>query len=105
MLLFNFPFTLENAFGITYSNELDVLGLALGLYLLLLTSLIVLSMIWTIKEKLEGISIGIIVGAFLTIFGLIALLKFGDAQAVFVDSIRGAATIILAIIAKKEIKA
>lgn len=42
-LLFNLPMALESGFGITYNKELDILGIALGLYLLLLTTLMVLS--------------------------------------------------------------
>ena len=39
MLLFDFQTTLVSAFGIKYSSQLDILGIALGLYLLLLTAL------------------------------------------------------------------
>jgi hypothetical protein len=68
MFLFNFKSTLERSFGITYSNELDVLGFALGLYLLLLTTLIVLSMAWELKGNTGGAILGIVIGVFLFVF-------------------------------------
>jgi hypothetical protein len=104
MLLFNFPETLKSGFGITYSNQLDILGVALGLYLLLLTTLMVLSIVWTIKGKLPGITIGMIVGVFLFSFGIVAFIKTGDIQALYVDSIRGVLTIIFGYMAYQELK-
>ncbi len=95
-LLVDFPTALESGFGISYTRELDILGVALGLYLLLLTALMVLSMVWVVKGNYSGITIGIIIGIFLVSFGLMALLKTGDPQAIFVDSLRGFLTIFLA---------
>ncbi len=103
-VLFNFPVALESGFGITYSSELEILGVALGLYLLLLTSLLILSIVWTYQKKYEGITIGIIVGIFLVIFGVVSFLKFGDFQPILVDSLRGVVTIFLAYMAGKEFK-
>jgi hypothetical protein len=54
MLLFNFQATLESAFEITYTSQLDILGIALGLYLILLTTLILLSIYWTVKKNTAG---------------------------------------------------
>jgi hypothetical protein len=103
-LLVSFPMALESGFGITYSSELDILGVALGLYLLLLTTLIILSIIWTIKHNYAGITIGIIVGVFLVTFGITTFLKFGDIQVILADGIRGLLTIILAYMAGKGMK-
>lgn len=102
-LLFGFPTALESGFGITYSSELDILGVALGLYLLLLTGLLLLSMVWTIKGNNAGTTLGIITGFFLFAFGLVSFLKLGDTQALFVDSIRGIITIIFGLMARKEL--
>ena len=104
MLLFNFPTALESGFGIPYNSELDMLGMALGLYLLLLTTLLILSIIWTYRSNYSGITIGIIVGAFLFIFGVLSYFQFGDIQAILVDSLRGLLTIIFAYMAGKELK-
>ena len=103
-LLIDFPTALESGFGISYSNELDILGLALGLYLLLLTALMILSSVWTLKSNHSGITIGVIIGIFLFIFGTVTFLKFGDLQALMVDSLRGLLTIILGYMAGKELK-
>jgi len=103
-LLFKLPYTLKSGFGIVYRSELDILGIALGLYLLLLTALMILSCIWTYRSNLAGITIGIIVGVFLVTFGVATLLKFGDFEGILVDSIRGLLTIFLAYMAGKEIK-
>jgi hypothetical protein len=103
-LLFKLPYTLKSGFGIVYRSELDILGIALGLYLLLLTALMVLSCVWAHRSNLAGITLGIIVGVFLVTFGVATLLKFGDFEGILVDSIRGLLTIFLAYMAGKEIK-
>jgi len=103
-LLINLPYTLEIGFGIAYHSELDILGIALGLYLILLSALMVLSCVWTHRSNHSGITIGIIVGVFLVTFGVATFLKFGDFQGILVDSIRGLLTIFLAYMAGKEIK-
>ena len=103
-LLLDFPTTLETGFGITYSSELDFLGIALGLYLLLLTALMVLSIIWTLKGNYSGVTLGIVIGVFLTLSGVIVFLQLGRTDGLFIDSSRGLLTIILAYIAGNEIK-
>lgn len=103
-LLFNLPMALESGFGITYNKELDILGIALGLYLLLLTTLMVLSAVWTSRSNISGTTLGIIVGLFLFIFGVATFLKFGDFQGILVDGIRGFITIVLAYMAGKELQ-
>ena len=103
-LLFNFPVALESGFGITYSSNLDILGVALGLYLVLLSILMMLSAIWTKRNNPSGITLGIIVGIFLLIFGLVSTAKFGGMQGIVVDGIRGFFTIVFGYLAQKEIK-
>lgn len=103
-LLFSFPATVESGFGITYTSDLDILGIALGLYLLLLTALLVLSIFWTVKGNYSGITIGVITGVFLILFGLVTFLQLGDTQALYVDSLRGLITVALAYMANKELK-
>ncbi len=104
MLLIEFPSALESGFGITYSNELDILGIALGLYLLLLTTLMIISAVWTYRSNSSGTTLGIVVGVFLFTFGVATFLKFGDFQGILVDSIRGLVTIIFAYLTGKELK-
>ena len=85
--MFSLPTALESSFAITYSSELDILGVSLGLYLLLLTTLIILSIIWTLQHNYARITIGIIVGAFLLTFELLVFMKTGNIQAIMIDSI------------------
>jgi hypothetical protein len=47
---------------------------------------------------------GIIIGAFLLVFGVVSFLKFGQVQAIMIDSLRGLLTIILAYMAGKGIE-
>jgi hypothetical protein len=103
-ILFNFPTMLDAAFGITYSSELDILGIALGLYLLLLTALMVLSAYWTIKRNTSGPILGIIVGVFLITFGVTSFLMLGQIDGLFGDSLRGVITAVLGYMAYKELK-
>ncbi len=104
MLLIDFPSALERGFEITYSNELDILGIALGLYLLLLTTLMIISAVWTYRSNSSGTTLGIVVGVFLFTFGVATFLKFGDFQGILIDSIRGLVTIIFAYLTGKELK-
>jgi hypothetical protein len=103
-LLFNFPTTLKDGFGITYTSELDILGIALGLYLLLLTALMILSVTWTIKRNLSGATLGIILAVFLVTFGLTSFLALGNVQALYVDSFRGLLTLMFGYMAYKDLK-
>ncbi len=102
MLLFNFRSTLEQFFGITYSSPLEVFGLILGLYLLLLTSLIVLSIRWTQQGNPAGTALGMLIGAFLMAVAIGSFVKFGDVNAIYVDGIRGLLTLVLAIMTRKK---
>jgi hypothetical protein len=102
-LLFNLPMAMEN-FNTPYSPDMEVLGLTLGLYLFLLTTLMVLSFIWVKKSNPAGITLGIIIGLFLISFGVGMLAKFGETQALWVDGFRGGLTVLLAYMARKGLK-
>jgi hypothetical protein len=103
-LLFFFPATVESGFGVAYTSDLDVLGIALGLYLLRLTALLVLSIFWTVKGNYSGITIGVIAGIFLFFFGMVTFLQLGTTDGLYADSMRGLLTIALAYMANKELK-
>lgn len=102
-LLFDLPMAMEN-FNTPYSSDMEVLGLTLGLYLFLLTTLMVLSFAWVRKSNPAGITLGIIIGLFLISFGVGMVIKFGNTQAIFVDGLRGGLTIFFAYMAGKAIK-
>ena len=103
-LLFNLPMAMEN-FNTSYSPDMEVLGLTLGLYLFLLTTLMVLSFIWIRKSNRAGVTLGIIIGIFLMSFGVGMLIKYGETQALIVDGFRGGLTVFFAYMAGKTIKA
>lgn len=102
-LLFNLPLAMEN-FNTPYSSDMEVLGLTLGLYLFLLTTLMVLSFVWIRKSNLAGATLGIIIGIFLMSFGVGMLVKYGETQALWVDGFRGGLTVFAAYMAGKSIK-
>jgi hypothetical protein len=102
-LLFNLPMAMEN-FNTPYSPDMEVLGLTLGLYLFLLSTLMVLSFIWIRKSNQSGVILGIIIGIFLISFGIGMLVKFGETQALWVDGLRGGLTVFLAYMAGKGTK-
>ena len=102
-LLFDLPMTMKN-FNTPYSPDMEVLGLTLGLYLFLLTSLMVLSFIWIRKSNRAGVTLGIIIGLFLISFGVGMLIKFGQTQALWVDGFRGGLTVLCAYLVGKGLK-
>lgn len=103
-ILYDFPAAVESGFGIIYRNELDILGVALGLYLLLLALLMILSGIWVYRINHSGITLGLIVGGFLIAFGLATFMKLGDTSALIGDGSRGLLTIVIGFMARREFK-
>lgn len=102
-LLFDLPMAMDN-FNTPYSPDMEVLGLTLGLYLFLLTTLMVLSFVWIKNANPAGVTLGIIIGIFLISFGVGMLIKYGETQALWVDGFRGGLTAVLAYMAGKSIK-
>ncbi len=102
--LINFPYALENGFGIPYNSEIDILGMVIGLQLLLLAAITILSLVWVYNGKIAGTITGTIIGFYLLIFGIFAFLKFGNVSAIYVDSFRGLLTIIFGSMAYRELQ-
>lgn len=103
-ILANTQYALETGFGVEFRNELEILGLVIGMELLFLGTMALLGFLWTRKGKLIGIYIGSAVGVYMFLFGIVAFIKFGTTDALIVDSIRGALTIIFGYMAFKEVK-
>jgi hypothetical protein len=74
------------------------------LYLILLTTLILLSIYWTVKKNTAGPVIWVIVGVFLISFGLTVFLQLGRIDGLLIDSIRGVITVVLSLLIHKELK-
>lgn len=94
-ILINFPYVVETGFQLTHSSDMDVFGVVIGLQLILLSILMIFSILWTNKANVAGPIVGIAAGIYFFMFGLMAFIKFGDIQAIYVDSIRGLITAIL----------
>ena len=62
-----------------------------------LGSVALLGIIWTRKNKKEGVIAGVFVGMYMFLFGFVTLILLGETEALFVDSIRGFLTLVLVI--------
>ncbi|MFK8054763.1 MAG: hypothetical protein AB8F78_01480 [Saprospiraceae bacterium] len=102
--LINFQVALEQGFKIQYTPDLEILGLVIGLQLLLLGALSILSILWTRQKKSAGPVVGLFVASYILIFGLMAFFRFGEVQALYIDSLRGSLTVIFGFLAYKELK-
>lgn len=104
IVLFNFPSALEVGFEITYSSELDILGVIMAGYLLLLTTLLIFSIVLILKGNRVGTALAIIVGAVFVFFGILSYVQVGRIDGLIGDSSRGLVTILLAYMTGKELK-
>lgn len=95
MFLANFQMVVETGFDRTYTPDMDIFGIVIGLQLMLLSILLILATRWTLNDVKAGPVVGIAAGAYFLVFGIFAFIKFGDVQAIMVDSIRGLLTVIM----------
>jgi hypothetical protein len=102
--LLNPQVAFESGFQIDYNPELTIIGTIIGMELLFLGSIALLGIIWTRKNKKEGIVAGVAVGVYMFLFGFAALIFVGETQALIVDSIRGFLTLVFGYMAYQEIK-
>jgi len=102
MLVF-FPQALESGFGISYTPDIAVLGIALGSNLILASSILLLSVIWVWRSKMEGVLTGLLGGGFLILFGFTAFFQLGEMQALLLDGIRGVLTLLFAYLTYLEL--
>lgn len=103
-MLIDFSQVADIAFGITYTSDIAVLGIALGSNLIFVSGILLLSIIWTLRSKVEGIIIGAMTGGFFVLFALVAFIQLGDFQAILVDGLRGVLTIIFAYLSYRQIQ-
>jgi hypothetical protein len=103
-ILVNFPFAAENGFGVTYTDDLAVLGIGLGSNLALTTVVFLFSVIWTMRSKIEGVILGIAGAGMLTLFGLLTFIQLGETDGIVIDGLRGGLTIIVGFIVYKKLK-
>ncbi|MFT5849737.1 MAG: hypothetical protein ACI9H6_000552 [Patiriisocius sp.] len=103
LALLNFPLALKTGFGIPHTENLDVLGIIIGLALIFIGSMCLLSIKWTLQGDGKGVILGIGTGIYIFSFGFLAFALLGDVQALLIDSIRGALTIIFGISLYKQL--
>lgn len=103
-ILINFPLAAEKGFGITYSDELAILGIGLGSNLALTTGVFLLSIIWTMRSKTEGAILGMVGAGMLVLFSSLTLIQLGDTQGLLIDGIRGVITIAFGYVVYNEFK-
>lgn len=103
-ILLNFPLAAEKGFGITYSDEIAVLGIGLGSNLALTAVVFLLGIIWTLRSKVEGVILGIAGAGMLVLFGCLTFIQLGDTSGLLVDGIRGGLTVIFGYLTYKQLK-
>lgn len=102
--LFNPAYAIGEGFGIPYTDDMAQLGSAVGLQAMFLISIMVLSIVWIRKRKIEWPLLAVIVGVFFTLFGVVMFLQFGTIDGLIIDSTRGVVTFVLAMMTYKHFK-
>jgi hypothetical protein len=92
------------SFGITYSSQLDTIGLTAGGLFSLIAILSGISIYWVVRGKVEGILVPIGYATFLFALGLMVLAWTGQTNVLYVDSIRGFLTMIAGYFAYREMR-
>jgi len=100
--LLNFQFVLESGLDVPYRDSMDVLGIIIGLALIFVASMCALSIKWTLQGDKKGAIVGIATGLYVFLFGLLAYISLGQTDALLVDGIRGALTVIFGILTYKQ---
>ena len=103
MTLVNMQGVFES-FGVPYTRALDSLGLTASGLFILLAVLSLVSIIWLVQGKLEGILMPASYATFLFALGIMVLVRLGQTDVLYVDSIRGFLTMVASIFAYREMK-
>ena len=103
-------FTLVNmqgifeSFGITFTRELNSIGLPAAGLLILVGVLVFISIYWLLQGKIEGIMVPLGHAVFLFALGFMALARLGTTDILLVDSIRGFLAMIAGYFAYQEMR-
>jgi hypothetical protein len=103
MTLVNMQGVFES-FDITYTSELDSLGLTSGGLFILMAVLSAISILWLVRGKLEGIVVPVGYAIFLFALGFMVLARLGQTNVLYVDSIRGFLTMVAGFFAYREMR-
>ena len=102
--LIDFPTALETGFSISHNPSLDILGIIIGLALIFVATMSVAGIYFTMKNNIAGVVVGIAAGLYVFLFGALAFLLLGDTQALIVDSIRGALTVVSGVVIYRNLR-
>lgn len=103
MTLVNMP-GVYASFGITYTPEIESVGLTSAGLFILLAILSAISIIWIVQGRSEGILVPIGYAAFLFLLGIMVLARLGQTNVLYVDSIRGFLTMVAGFFAYREMR-
>ena len=103
MTLVNMPGVFASL-GVTYSSQLDTIGLTAGGLFSLIAILSGISIYWVMRGKLEGFLVLIGYATFLFALGLMVLAWTSQTNAFYVDSIRGFLTMVAGFFAYREMR-
>jgi hypothetical protein len=103
MTLVNMPGVFASL-GVTYSSQLDVIGLTAGGLFSLIAILSGINILWLMQGKPEGILVPIGYATFLFVLGFMVLAWTGQTNVFYIDSIRGFLTIVAGFFAYQEMR-
>ncbi|MEY4531068.1 MAG: hypothetical protein RLZZ156_1789 [Deinococcota bacterium] len=90
--------------GVTYSSQLDTIGLTAGGLFSLVAILSGISILWLVQGKLEGILVPTGYATFLFVLGCMVLVWTGQPNVFYVDSIRGFLAMVAGYFAYQEMR-
>jgi hypothetical protein len=91
-------------FGITYTRELESIGLPAAGLLILIAVLAFISIFWLVQGKIEGILVPFGHATFLFALGFMAFARLGQTDILYIDSIRGFLTMVAGFFAYREMR-
>ena len=103
-LLVDMPTSFVEGFQVEFRPEIQILGLAIASLLMVHIAVNVLAILWTRKNRLEGIVCAYVVGAHMIVFGLAAFLWLDKLSALLVDGGRGVVTVALAFLVWRKLR-
>ncbi len=103
-MLIDFPTAADKVLSITYSDDMQIIGIALGSNLLFGAVMIVLGVIWTLHNKQEGVILGAAFGVLAIFVGLLTFLVMDRTAGLTFDVLRGVLIVAAAAFATHNIE-
>lgn len=102
MMLVNFPMVAKTLMNISYTDEMGILGMAIGVNVLFGAAIVAVSVYWTIKKNPAGVITGALFGVLAILAGLLTFILFGRIDGLLMDVVRGVLIVITAAFAWHE---